>query len=826
VAKVLSISPIFQISLCTLGYLLSTSNISSAQVTSDGTTGTVVDANGNSFEINAGTRSGGNLFHSFGQFSVPTGGQAVFNNAVDVSNILSRVTGGNVSQINGLIEAQSGANLFLINPAGIIFGQGASLNIGGSFYGSTADSILFEDGEFSAVNDLNQPILRINAPIGLGFRDNPAPIENNSKADAGLDPAGVDGYFGLRVPDGKSFALAGGDIKANGGGIVTFGGRIDLAAVGGEGTLGLTTNGDDFSFSFPDNLLRADVSLNNQADFLVAAGGGGDIAINARNIDIENKSSLNAGILSNLGSTDSQAGNIFINARNLNVINSSTISNSVFGKGNAGDLIVNVENFIVQDSQISSSTFGEGNAGDLIVNASESVKLSGEDPDGFPGGLFAQVDIKGKGDGGDLTIDTKRLSVSDGSKIQVSTFGLGNSGDLTIRASEIDVFETPIDNFFSTGIFAETSLANTPGSPDIQAIGKGNAGNLTIETDRLMIKDGGQISASTRGIGNAGTLTVKASDSIEVSGIEDANAFGGSKGGSRSVSFLAAEVIEGATGKGGNLNIETGQLKIVNEGKISVSALNESGTAGNLDINANSIQLDRSQISAATAFGEGGNINLKIDDTLTMRNDSLISAQALNDANGGNVNIDTNFIVAFPNQNNDIIANADNGKGGNISITAESVFGIEERILLNDLTNDINVSSEFGLDGTVSIFTPDINPVQGATELPSNVVEPEQTTAQACQANREAAAKNGLVINGKGGLPATPDQPLTSQNLLINGEVTSAQAIPEPIETSQGKIQLARGIKFTKDGGIILTPYPTNNAGERIPEGRINCGEV
>jgi hypothetical protein len=82
------------------------------------------------------------------------------------------------------------------------------------------------------------------------------------------------------------------------------------------------------------------------------------------------------------------------------------------------------------------------------------------------------------------------------------------------------------------------------------------------------------------------------------------------------------------------------------------------------------------------------------------------------------------------------------------------------------------------------------------------------------------------VINGKGGIPAPPDQPLTSQNLIVNGEITSAYAIPEPIETSKGKIQLARGIKVTKDGGIILTPYATNNAGERIPEGRINCGQI
>ncbi|MGL6340069.1 MAG: filamentous hemagglutinin N-terminal domain-containing protein, partial [Waterburya sp.] len=236
-----------------------------------------------------------------------------------------------------------------------------------------------------------------------------------------------------------------------------------------------------------------------------------------------------------------------------------------------------------------------------------------------------------------------------------------------------------------------------------------------------------------------------------------------------------------------------------------------------------SLSLNNGSLLAATPSGVGGNITLSIADNLILDNQSLISSQAIGNADGGNIEINSNFIIAFPNQNNDVLANAAQGKGGNISIATKGIFGIAEGSL-NDLTNDINASSQVsGLDGRVSIFTPDINPIQGVTELPSNVIEPEQTTEQACQANRETAAKNGLTINGKGGIPAPPDQPLTSQNITINGEITSASAIPEPIETSQGKIQLARGIKVTKDGRVILTPYPTNNAGERMPEIKRNC---
>jgi filamentous hemagglutinin family protein len=858
-----ALSPWFSISLCTLSYLCATNNPASAQVTSDGTLNTQVTENGNTAEISGGETRGDNLFHSFQNFSVKTGNEAFFNNADIISNIFSRVTGGNISDIDGAIRANGSANLFLINPAGIIFGEGASLNIGGSFYGSSASSILFEDGEFSAVDLENPPLLTVNAPIGLGFRDNPGDIVNRSIAQNPNGETNVnDGNVGLQVPNGETLAIAGGNVLLDDGNLTAKGGQIEIGSVLGEGKIGLLKTNIGFILDYDSVNSFGDITLKDTAVVDVTASGGGDIVINARNINIENNSSLNAGILSDVASDSSrfpdgqagtskddnlQAGNIIINARNLNV-NSSTISNSVFGKGKGGDLriatknlvvqdggsisinilgegnagnsTINVENFTVQNSQVSASTFGKGNAGSLIVNASNSVELSGETPFGTPGGLFAQVNPDGQGDGGNLTIDTKSLSVSDGSKVQVSTFGIGKSGDLTIRASDIDVFETSIDNFFSTGIFAETSLASTPNSSDLSVKGIGNAGNLTIETERLRIKDGGQVSASTYGFGDAGTLTVKAIDSIEVSGIEDANAFGGSKGGFRSVSFLAAEVIEEATGKGGNLNIETGLLKIVNQGKISVSTLNESGTAGNLDINANSIQLDRGSITAVTSFGEDGNINLKINDILRMRDNSLISAQAFNEANGGNLNIDSRFIVAYPDGNNDILANAEQGTGGNININAESLLGIKERTL-SITTNDINASSKFNLDGTTKINTSDVNPIQGAIELPSNVVEPTQTAAQTCSANREGKANNGLAIAGRGGVSPTPDNPLNSEN--ISNQNPAQATIPEPLETSQGKIQPAMGIKVTESGKIVLTAYRTNNAGERIPEIQPSC---
>ena len=150
------------------------------------------------------------------------------------------------------------------------------------------------------------------------------------------------------------------------------------------------------------------------------------------------------------------------------------------------------------------------------------------------------------------------------------------------------------------------------------------------------------------------------------------------------------------------------------------------------------------------------------------------------------------------------------------------VNSIAERPL-NDSTNDINASSEFSLDGTIDISTPDVNPAQGATELPTNVIVPEETAQQVCEANRELAAKNGLNITGKGGIVPDPKLPLESLNVTVNGETSSASNAIAPIKTSQGKIQPARGVEVNESGEVILTAYRTNNAGQRVPQSDRNC---
>ncbi|MCP6757830.1 MAG: filamentous hemagglutinin N-terminal domain-containing protein [Fischerella sp. CENA71] len=652
----------FTLSLLSLGFFASINTVR-AQVSSDGSLSTTVSSpDGSNFTIDNGNRAGGNLFHSFSQFSVPNGGSAVFQNSPDVQNIISRVTGGSISNIDGLIRAQGSANLFLLNPAGIAFGPNASLNIGGSFFATTANSLLFGDGvEFSATNLATPPVLTVNIPIGLRFRDNPVSISNQLAF--------------LQVPSQKTLALVGGNVNIDSGILFAPGGRVELGGLTQAGTVGLNP---DNSLNFPDGVARGDVSITNGL-VDVSAGNGGSIAVNARNIEILEGSQLITGIRSGLGSPDSQAGDMNLNATGtITAKEASRISNIVQSnaKGNAGNINVIAQSLSLTDgTQISAATFGKGNAGNITIQARD-ISFEGIDSNGFSSGAFSSVERGAEGSGGKINItQTKSLSLRNGARISTSTLGTGNAGDITINTDQLF-----LDGFNRNGV---TSIVN-----NVENTGIGQGGNINIKASSLFATNGAQISAAIFGTGNAGNINIDA-DSITLDGV-GSNRFGSFSSG------IYGTVEPTGNGNGGNISISTQTLSTKNGARINTST-SKKGSAGSITINASNIEIagvsepnsndifSRSGIFSSVnrgAIGNAGNIEITTG-SLFVTDGGQISASTSGRGKAGSITINapngtvsfdgTDNIVGFASAAFSSVEAGGVGNGGDINIIAKSL---------------------------------------------------------------------------------------------------------------------------------------------------------
>lgn len=291
--------------------IISSKNCAFAQVTSDSTLGsensvvtpdTVINGVPSN-RIDGGAVRGANLFHSFQEFNIGEGQGVYFTNPSGIQNIFSRVTGSNSSQIFGKLGVLGGnANLFLINPNGIIFGPEASLDVRGSFVATTANSLQFKNQGFFNSSIPNVPPILTVSPSAFLFNQVAASITNNSQAAAGQrvtllnssDPLEVKNLFGLRVPDGQSLLLLGGNVNLNNGSLNALNGRIEVGGVAGVGTIGLDINGQDLHLNFPiaNDVALADILLTDGAMIDASGEGGGNIQVQGRNITLTNNSQI------------------------------------------------------------------------------------------------------------------------------------------------------------------------------------------------------------------------------------------------------------------------------------------------------------------------------------------------------------------------------------------------------------------------------------------------------------------------------------------------------------------------------------------------------
>ncbi len=802
-------------------------------IVTDGTTNTQINGNctGSCTITGSDIDTGNNnLFHSFQQFNVNTGATVTFIDP-GVINIISRVTGGNISLIDGILGATGNANLFLLNPSGIIFGQNASLNIGGSFVGSSADSLVFNNGQqFSAVNPAAPPLLSINVPVGLQFGANPNKIEvQGTGNNLLLNPdATINRNFrpeGLSVPNGKTLALVGGEIVIEGGNLTAEAGRIELGSVGGTGKVNLSSTNTGWNFDYSDISSFNDIQLYKAGSADVSGGNAGFIQVRGRNINLSDGSSLLANTLIQGG------GEISLRAEEtVNLVGNSSFAPDPFpmppfspmpssvyveiepqGVGDGSSkLNVSANNLeVIGGAQIGLGMAGAGSSGSLNVSA-ENVTLNGGTPFG-PSNIFAAV-LPARtaiGQGGELIIDTNSLQVVNGSQIVASTFGPGNAGNLNINAQDIQV------------------IGSNPGGPSsivsaAEGTPSGLGGSVTINTQRLLVADGGQISTGTQSfISSAGDMVINATESVELRGQ-------GEQGKSGLFFFFfsirnpnTGEIFP-SQGAGGSITVNTGQLIVQDGATINVSNSPSNpdspifaqgfGPAGNMNINTDSILLDnQSFLSAETIAGNKGNISID-SQNVQLLNGSVISTNAMEQGQGGSILIIGNNLDVL--SNSQITSNAEGlGSAGNITINVPNLTlnqgkitasGNQGNLTLNSQAVQLNNKSELttnaegaGSGGNIGITTGSID-----------VRENSQITANA-------------IGEGSGGTITIISEPETI--FLDRGRISSnggngniLLSSPEIVLRNNSLIS-SNGVGTTQGGNIIIsTDYlfavPTENS--------------
>lgn len=582
--------------------------------------------------IDGGAIRGTNLFHSFREFNVSAGRSALLFEPGGIQNILVRVTGGNASQILGGLgtfnsnEFPSPANLFLLNPSGVIFGSNAQLLVGGSFVATTASGLQFGDrGVFSATNP---------APPADVLTINPSAFLFNQIAARAIETQGSL----LGVPDGRSLLLVGGDVQLKNGFLAARGGRIEFGGLAGSGSVGLAMDQSVFRLSFPEQVARSNVSLTGTG-VTVESGGGGDFAIHANNVSVLGGTTISAGIQSGTGSAQAQAGDITIEATGTLTLAGfrlvplpgggsaplgSVISNGVGGIGNAGQVQIRAGSVVIGDGTfITSTVSGEGRAGNVRIEANNSINLTG--------GEVTSDLLGGKGQGGDLFLQARSIFLSNESFIKGGTSGEGSGGAILLKASE--------QVALSGGSYIESGVLST---------GIGDGGTITIETPTLSLTEGSVITGGVTGRGNGGNIFIKATGAVTLD--QDSQMF------TSVVSDLDGTTDFVGIGNSGNLRVEAGSLTLSNArlstgtsgqgnaGKLSVDVqgaltldasdinslvlIGAKGDGGELLVEAGSLSLLNDSEIAATTFGEGkaGNLTIRVDDAIRMRALSRINS--------------------------------------------------------------------------------------------------------------------------------------------------------------------------------------------------------
>jgi filamentous hemagglutinin family protein len=735
-----------------------------AEVVMDGTLGPQGSLIGPAFNItdNLGQTVGTNLFHSFESFNIAIDESANFTGPGTITNIISRVTGGGSSTIDGLIRSEIGlANLYFVNPAGVLFGPHANIDVGGSFHVSTANYLLLGDsGRFDVTNPENS-VLTVAPPSAFGFIDNvPAPIlfEGSGSADAqdNLPDFGLTDT-GIEVPDGETISVIGGDIDITGGNLFygTFGdwpvetriyasgGRINLASVASPGEVALTDNGID------TGTFTALGNINIDSNSIVSTSGdpAGEVYIRGNRLVIDNGNvwsssygSIDGGLIDmrldesftlqnngriSVGSFyEGRAGDIMIDAPNIHVTTGGVINTVADYVGDAGNIIIQADGIAIDttESAIRSSTYGSGKAGDISINAENSLSITGD--------FFTRISTDAwafsSGNAGNITINTPTMTM-DGGTVSSTTTGFGNSGAITLDVSTLNMAKESLilNDTYAFGqagptyIMADESVAVTGPESSIQSnsSGSGNAGSIEIETPQLQVANGSWIQTNSFREGDSGNITIN----VDRLDMDD----GGIISTDTNFTFDIFGNFVPSSGQGGTITINAAEYISLSNTIFDLGILTSissttfgTGDGGTINISSPTLSSNNGRIDALTFFaGNAGSINLDIG-TLTLENGAQINSDSAftSFARGGNIMIAAeSILIDGVNSSSGVFSGiyasaSGSGDGGSINLQ------------VNDLTvNNATISSlttGTGNAGTIDISAAEIQ-LEGSAQIDS-----------------------------------------------------------------------------------------------------------
>jgi filamentous hemagglutinin family protein len=733
----------------------------SADVVTDGSVGSRVRLDGD-FEVGAdlGTRAGRNLFHSFERFSLDTGERATFSGPDQIRNVISRVTGGARSDIDGTIRSTiPGADFYLINPAGIAFGPNARLDLEGSFHVSTADELRFVDGATFSAGDPASSSFSVAAPQAFGF--------------LGSSPRAITvERSSLAVPAGEALSVIGGEITIDGGnaGAASGGeqglvraeaGQITLAAAGGPGEARLSS-GDMTADE------AAAITLVDQAVVDASGDGGGTIRIRGGAFLVDNATmvadntgeqagggglEVRAGVAHIWGgrlTADARAGgpagSVRLVADRLKITDGGRIDSNSLGAGPGGSIALEVGRLeLLRDgARVAAATFGPGPAGDLSVDAREILAVGADPAARNPSGLFASS-LGGSpdaGDGGSIVLNVGRLELREGAQVAAVTRGPGAAGNLTVNAQQIIATAPQAGSGIPSGLFAN-SLGDSPDA--------GDGGSIVVDVDRLELRGGGQVFSGTFGPGDGGDATVVAGDIVAA--------------GADATTGFPSGIFAGSEGAGdaGNVRVSADRLTLLDGGKIFSSPTAEStGAGGKVRVVAS----DRLLMAGMSAGGVASGIFATSEGAPGSDEDAGDVAVRAGELEIRDGVISSSTFTA--------------GNAGKIEVTADAFT----------IRNDVGVSSSTfaeGDAGTVTVSAGRLRLLDGGQIISSPLRESTGAGGEV-----RVAAADTLLIAGRnpGGVPS--------------GIFASAEGARSATKNA-GDVTVTAGALEIRDGGVITS---------------------